>query len=130
MSKAYVIKNGKNFYWFGEDAFFNVYDGSFAPFDKNVIMFGSEDLAEKAINRNELYDCTIVPVTICEGDLEEENRVLKKALELACEELETRDEGKTHARLFIQKIKNNYLGDNVGYEEYYIQQAKESEKDE
>lgn len=64
----------------------------------------------------------LVPISICEGDLEEENRVLKKALEFVCD---------GYAR-------PNVYGTDIweeaekcgGLEQYFIQQAKESEKDE
>lgn len=129
--KAYVIKNkeGKYGFAFAGDIYPDTEDADKLLYTNDItkaLLYSEEDKEYcQMIGMNENY----VPITICEGDLEEENRVLKRALELACEELETRDEGKTHARLFIQKIKNNYLGDTVGYEEYYIQQAKES-KDE
>lgn len=120
--KAYVIKNkeGTYFSYTDDDYGFN--------FDKSIdcaFIFTKRDDAEREkdfILRDcyNIDDVEVVPITIYEGD----------PLKLACEELEARDEGKTHTRLFIQKIKNNYLGDNVGYEEYFIQQAKESEKDE
>ena len=122
--KAYVIKNKEGKYYCGFS--FIISSDKFENDIKDANIFEKYELNMFKLTK----DCTIVPITIYEGDLEEENRVLKKALKLACEELETRDEGKTHARLFIQKIKNNYLGDNVGYEEYFIQQAKEIMKDE
>ena len=51
-------------------------------------------------------------------------------MDLACKELEARDENKTHATLVIQQIKNEWLGENVGYKDWFIQQAKESERNE
>lgn len=54
------------------------------------------------------------------GDLEEENRVLKKALELACGDIENGMCG-----IDIDRMREYRL-----LEAYYIQQAKESEKDE
>lgn len=74
-------------------------------------------------------NCAMVKVGYVE-ELREENRVLKRALELACKELEARDENKTHAKLVIQQIKNKWLGENVGYKDWFIKQAKESKRNE
>ena len=124
--KAYVIKNKDGKYFvtiFGKPIFSKEISDAYMNADKQNLNY--------IINDKSIKDCTIVPITICEGDLVEENRVLKakletaeywnrkyddlqeeyqvlkKAFKLSCEELETRDEGKTHARLFLQKIKNN-----------------------
>ena len=118
--KAYVIKNKEGKYL-----------GKYSFDNENVISnarvfefsFTAKDFCPK--------DCTIVPITICEGDLEEENRVLKKALELACETI----------RLMCPTpyyICGGALADKLGIPmmaepkdfDYFIQQAKESEKDE
>ena len=62
-------------------------------------------------------------------DLWERNKILHKALELACEEIENNDNGKTMALLQIQRIKNTFgIGKNKNYKEFFIQQAKESLK--
>lgn len=105
--KAYVIKNKEEKYWqwtYNDESEFlgEIY---------NAFMEYSKTRAEKDIVDWQLKDCTIVPITICEGDLEEENRVLKKALELACEDISLYEDITTPK----YKVK------------CYIQQAKESE---
>lgn len=59
-------------------------------------------------------ECEIIPITICEGDLEEENRVLKKALYSACN--------------YISQIVDKDVN-KLSYEwaKHFIQQAKESD---
>lgn len=91
--KAYVIKNKEGKYWRSK-------------FDKKGNILFTDDIVD-AMPYEEydlipvIDDCTIVPITICEGDLEsviksiekindklaEERYIFKKALELACEEL-------------------------------------------
>lgn len=111
--RAFVIKNKKGKYL------------SFSPieFNKDIrdaAIFKNTDLSQYCNNTSViLKDTKFVPITIYEGD----------PLELACEELKCRDENKTHAKLVIQQIKNKWLGENVDYKDWFIQQAKES-KDE
>ena len=94
-------------------------------------------------------ECEIVPITICEGDLEEENRVLKKALleirhSYGCVSEVCVDESKWHisSENAVDKIRSylremdfafDDIEDKLGVD-YFIkarkQQAKESERDE
>lgn len=66
-------------------------------------------------------------------DLEEENRVLKKALELAC--VYTIDSNELYDKVSDFNVENErYSEDNFGIHtddiyDYFIQQAKESEED-
>jgi len=106
--KAYVIKNKEGKYWRSK-------------FDKKGNILLTDDIVDAMpYEEDELKmlecpkDCTIVPITIAEGDLQEENRVLKKALELAVKGL--------YPETF-HKFKKEYIKN-------FIQQAKESEKDE
>lgn len=124
--KAYVIKNKEGKYVRGTGMFF-----------EKEIVYWADDIIDAMPYEYEkdfipvIKDCTIVPITICEGDLEEENRVLKKALELACETI----------KLMCPKpfyICGGALADKLGIPmmpepkdyDYFIQQAKEREKDE
>jgi len=73
--KAYVIKNKEGKYWCGNNRFS-------ATLDIRKIYFCEDfDFTSKVINKLSseglLTDCTIVPITICEGDLEEEIGILK-----------------------------------------------------
>ena len=109
--KAYVIKNKEGKFFVGEDLYLKSFSCA-KIFTKYEIKKVFEEIEMPK-------DCTIVHITISEGDLEEENRVLKKALELACE---TIDEHYT--------IDIDYLYEYERMEDYFIQKAKESEKDE
>lgn len=86
MSKCYVIKNKEGKYL--------VYVDNYGfGFDKSIVcshIFVKREGAEEEkdfILRNKykfhIDDLDIVPITICEGDIEEENRVLKAKLETA-----------------------------------------------
>ena len=77
-----------------------------------------------------LGEYKVVPITICEGDLEEKNRVLKKALELACDIIEKVNKISYEFMTPSQKIDYDIEGRKVKNADYFIQQAKESEKDE
>lgn len=115
--KAFVIKNKKGRYY----ATVNPVSGFiFTEFIEYAMQFDEEQDAKDDIWYRKMKNCTIIPITISEGDLEEENRVLKKALELACEELVSRD-----GCSIIPEDESL-----ESYVEEYIQQAKESEKDE
>ena len=112
--KAYVIKNKEGKYL-----------GKYSFDNENVISnarvfefsFTAKDFCPK--------DCTIVPITIYEGDLEEENRVLKKAFRnLIKEHIEVINEINGFYSLSVEKEEIDEYFDE------YIQQAKESEKDE
>lgn len=118
--KAFVIKNkeGKMLCWHHIAGY---YFDHFNIKSLFYMQFGTEKEI-KAVFKNKEFDntdCRIVPITIYEGD----------PLKLACEELKCRDENKTHAKLVIQQIKNKWLGENVDYKDWFIQQAKEGEKD-
>ena len=68
-----------------------------------------------------LSEYKLVPITICEGDLEEENRVLKKALEFVCS-------GYVEPSVYGTDIweQAEKCG---GLEQYFIQQEKEKKDD-
>ena len=114
--KAYVIKNKEGKYWRSK-------------FDKEGNILLTDDIVDAMpYEEDELKmlecpkDCTIVPITICEGDLEEENRVLKKALESVCDGYVRPEVYGTDVWEEAEKC--------GGLEQYFIQQAKESERDE
>ena len=111
--KAYVIKNKEGKYWRSK---FNK-KGNILLTDDIVDAMPYEEDELKIIECPK--DCTIVPITICEGDLEEENRVLKKALELAIQEINRLE----------TDYKWAYIRASECLFEDFIQQAKESEKD-
>jgi len=57
---------------------------------------------------------------------DQELALCKKALELACKEMEANTRGATHAWLQIQKIKNKFgIGDYKPYYDVFLQKAKE-----
>lgn len=113
--KAYVIKNKEGKYYCGFS--FIISSDRFENDIKDANIFEEDELKMLECPK----DCTIVPITIYEGDLEEENRVLKKALEDVCDGY----------------VEPNVYGTDIweeaekcgGLEQYFIQQAKES-KDE
>lgn len=113
--KAYVIKNKEGKYVRGTGMFFG----------KEIVYWADDIIDAMPYEEDELKmlecpkDCTIVPITICEGDLEEENRVLKKALKLACTQI--------WAMSNWENSKPEVIEDAI---QHFIQQAKESEKDE
>lgn len=80
--KAYVIKNKEGEYLRGTYG----KNGEYC-WTKDIIdamTYGFNEFMPQPIE-----NCTLIPITISEGDLEEENRILKRALELACEKLIT-----------------------------------------
>ena len=108
INKVYAVKNKNGKYWCGNN--------DFASFkSRNINATFDYQIAER--HAKKFDDCEVTILSICEGDLEEENRVLKKALELACEEIDN-----------YWNCKEAYKK-NQTLEEYFIQQAKESEKD-
>lgn len=131
--KAYVIKNKEGKFWGYCDVNGRNY---YYARPRQFAFFNTERQTKKIIKIFKIKDCTIVPITICEGDLEnyiesiekvndklaEERYIFKKALELACDGY----------------VKPNVYGTDIweeaekcgGLEQYFIQQAKESEKDE
>lgn len=124
--KAYVIKNKEGKYLFFEDVV-------------NATVFETKEYAELKVFGTGLTDYKIVPITICEGDLEEENRVLKRALELACLELFYKSNIKTiqggagewaywEVARFMQEAKEEQ--EQLKKIDEFVQQAKESENDE
>lgn len=123
--KAYVIKNKDGKYWRSK-------------FDKKGNILLTDDIVDAMpYEEDELKmlecpkDCTIVPVTICEGDFEEENRVLKKALELACETIKQLVGKPAYicGGALAEKLGIPMMPEVKDYD-YFIQQAKESKKDE
>lgn len=75
--KAYVIKNKEGEYFitnFGKPMFSKEIADAYIDTDKQNL--------DCIIIDNSFKDCTIVSITMAEGDLEEENRVLKKEREL------------------------------------------------
>ena len=126
--KAYVIKNKDGKYW--QWTYNN--ESEFLGEIYNAFMEYSKTRAEKDIVSWQLKDCNVVEITICEGDLEEENRVLKKALKLACETIHSMMPDKP---LWIcgDALAKKYNIPNtptIKDYDYFIQQAKENEKDE
>ena len=81
--KAFVIKNkeGKYFQWLFND------EPDWEDKLYNGFMHYSKEDAEKSIIQWQLEDCEVVEITIAEGNLEEENRILKRAYQSACEKL-------------------------------------------
>ena len=76
--KAYVIKNKEGKYC---QISFNGWIG-FASELYNAYIYHSKQGAEGIIkgHKYQLEDCEVVEITVAEGDLEKENRVLKEAL--------------------------------------------------
>lgn len=133
--KAFVIKNKEGKYWCGNDIFSETIDIS------KTYICEDFDFISKVVNtglREGLFttNCKLAEITIAEGDLEQENKQLKKeikldnafwkqecdslqeqlairekALELACEEID-RHQGSLSEVAF----------------DYFIEQAKENLK--
>lgn len=80
--KAYVIKNKVHGY-FGVNNMYQYPEWSSIDL---AYYFKTEEEAEKFKNKN-YPTCKVVEITIAEGDLEEENKVLKKAYLSACKKL-------------------------------------------
>lgn len=117
--KAYVIKNKEGKYLRGFDII--SYETDFCEDIIDASIFETKEYAECQVFGTGLKDYKIVPITICEGNLEEENRVLKEALSGAIIKAD-------------ELIETIYRNDCCCYaempnEEYFIQQAKENEKD-
>jgi len=56
---------------------------------------------------------------------------LYEALEMACQELRNEEQGKTNARFKLQKLKNDlFVGDEMSYEEFFIDQVLRKKKEE
>lgn len=80
--KAFVIKNKEGKYI--QSAFY--YD--FVNTLVDCTLFSTKQDAEHELSIDEdCKDCEVVEITIVEGNLEEENRVLKRAYESACKKL-------------------------------------------
>ena len=119
MSKAFVIKNKEGKYWqwtYNEES-------EFVDEIYNAFMHYSKHQAEKDIESWELKDCEIIEVTVAEGDLEEENRVLKRALELCVNVLQREIDGDYIKATEVQAIYEIGKG-------YFIEQAKKENKNE
>ena len=78
--KAFVIKNKEGEYLRGTYG----KNGEYC-WTKDIIdamTYGFNEFMPQPIE-----NCMLVPITIAEGDLEEENRILKRALEMACQKI-------------------------------------------
>ena len=113
--KAYAIKNKEGEYWCGNDIFSATID------IRKIYICEDFDFISKVINKLSseglLTDCKVVEITIAEGDLEEENRVLKRALELCVNVLQREIDGEPVEETEIKTIYE------IG-EDYFIGQAK------
>lgn len=86
--KAYVIKNKEGKYYFDESENDFVY-----PLNKKCLYNSIYEIERGFLSSRALLEKgTIVPVTIAEGDLEEENRYLKEQNELLIKEENLIDE--------------------------------------
>lgn len=140
MSKAYVIKNKKGEYFMDDICFAN-----FSPYIQNATLYYYKPECIDIIKERTLDNCTIVPITFCEGDLEEENRELKAKLETA-EYWNRKYDGLLERVNDIKKAFRHLIKDHIEiineingfplsaekeeideYFDKYIQQAKESE---
>ena len=152
MSKCYVIKNkeGKYYrYCLCDTSFYKFNDKNNPEFCDNLssadffdsIKDAKSFIAERFFNFN-AKKFTIVPITICEGDLEEENRnVILKELESIKEMIEYKQSGFGLMTGFANKNSRIYKDLCAKYDACseilkpiyekisVIQQAKESEKD-
>ena len=62
---------------------------------------------------------------------EQQLAIYKRALELACEEIDANSKGLTNARFKIQKIVNDWcIGEQVPIFDFFIQQAKKELEEE
>lgn len=85
--KVYVIKNNDGMY----------FDGNFCNnlhWDDTIRyawFFSDKETAEHDCCNQDIFDddCKVEEITIAEGDLEQENKILQKALELAVHDLAT-----------------------------------------
>lgn len=110
--RAFVIKNKEGKYWCGNDIFSATIDirKTYICEDFNFISKVINKLSSEGL----LTDCEVVEITIAEGDLEQENKTLRRALELAC--------GSIH------KLNNTSKNIQPDFAEFYIADAKESMK--
>ena len=103
--KAYVIKN--------EDEYLMQNSENRLYFTKYLDK--AEIFSDYELAKCDCFSCCeVVEITIAEGDLEQEIAVLKRALELACEDLQFFDYGN----------ENTQQGISMKYN-YFIQKAKE-----
>ena len=116
--KAFVIKNKVHGY-FGVNNMYQYPEWSSIDL---AYYFKTEKEAEKFKNKN-YPTCKVVEITIAEGNLEEENRALKRALELACERIKNMYE---QEQQYCTNEFENFV--KVEYD-FFIEQAK-GEKDE
>lgn len=114
--KAYVIKNKEGEYFMDNICFAN-----FSPYIQNATYYHYKPECIDIIEERLLDGCTIVPITICEGDLEEEIGILKGfAYKLFREKYDD----------IPEKRVREWFDDALKDTKNFIQQAKESEKDE
>ncbi len=117
--KAYVIKNKEGKYLHGFDII--SYESEFCENIIDAAGFETKEFAECEVFGTGLIDYTIVPITICEGDLEEEVHILDKALKMAVLHLVGIDIAHKLAGIENIPVITDF--------NYFIKQAKESEKD-
>lgn len=87
--RAYVIKNKEGKYFCGFDYFAGIDIFSERIIDGLNTQTPTLKHCREEIKDFDLKDCEPVKITIAEGDLQKENEVLRRALELACDELDT-----------------------------------------
>lgn len=117
--KAFVIKNK---------------EGKYKMSDNGVQL---ETYFHNALSSAEIFDdyeialcdcpsnCKVIKITIAEGNLEQENKILKKALKLACECIK-RYEQRDDTEIYELEYKIDYNVDAMA--RFYIKQAKENLK--
>ena len=108
--KAYVIKNKEGKYWQENTRLFT--ELHLANFYKEKY-FATKDAIYLSPDFDWEKNCEIVEITIAEGDLEQENKILKEALKLGAEKIE-----------FMAQMLGQTLHYNV--EKNLLEQAKES----
>lgn len=130
--KAYVIKNKEGKY---HKRGFNHWENieRDGVFNTGHFYYSNKEEAESCIVSYDLKDCKVVPITIAEGDLEEEIRILKSAYQSACEKLAYVFGECPYSNMNLQmpdyceeECYNNekYLC----WDKYFIEQAKGEEK--
>lgn len=108
--KAFVIKNKEGKYW---NTSFD-YEGKPLLTDDIVDAMPYDDFDIQMVKCPK--DCEVVEITIAEGDLEKENKVLNKALYWAC-------------NYIIQLVDKDVHALSHEWADYFIEQAKKGEKE-
>ena len=120
--KAFVIKN--------KDGGYSYAGGSFSKDLCISSCYETIEQCQKVIDYYDLKDCEVVEITIVEGNLEQENKILDEALNIACGYAMTDNE--LYDQVSDFNIENErYDDDHFGIEEidvydYFIEQAKEN----